>query len=397
MVQRALIIDDDPHFLAVIEPMLARLGVAGVSCAQTGAEGLARIKAAPDGYDLVLCDLQMPNMDGVNVVRRLGELGFSGALGIVSSEPGEVIASVQRVAEMIGIRVVGGLAKPLREAAVRDLLSAVPQSRPARRIPPVSKSELLEVLGVGRLVPVYQPQLDLGARKVTGTEALLRLRADDGQLVSAAGHLAAAERYGFITQMTIEIFERVVQDLADWHRAGLTLGTSVNISPASLKERELPDALSSRVRGAGLKTSLITLEITENQLIGFDADTLEVLARLRIAGFGLSVDDFGTGATSIDQLRRFPFTGLKLDRAFVHDAANDAFALETLSTSVRLAGLLNLHTVAEGVETELDLKTVQQAGIHMAQGYLISRPQTADQVSAWMGAAPRRPASHKVA
>ena len=88
---------------------------------------------------------------------------------------------------------------------------------------------------------------------------------------------------------------------------------------------------------------------------------------------------------------------LKLDRAFVHDAANDAFALETLSTSVRLAGLLNLHTVAEGVETELDLKTVQKAGIHMAQGYLISRPQTAEQVIAWMGGTQQRTTSHKVA
>lgn len=388
MPKHVLIIDDDPLFTAVAEEMLLSLGVERVHAASNGAQGLAYVKATPDAFDLILCDLNMPELDGVNVVRALGELDYSGAVAIVSSEASDVIASVRMVAEMIGIRIVGGLSKPLREASLKSLLAAVPDATRSTRARVVTRADLASIIGTDALLPVYQPQLDLQRMTVCNTEALLRRRDESGDLVGASDYLLAAEKHDLITTLTIDIFERIIQDLLSWRQAGVNLGTSVNISPASLKQRDLPDALSSRMRSAGLRPSDITLEVTENRLLDFEADTLEVLARLRIAGFRLSVDDFGTGATSIEQLRRFPFTELKVDKAFVQGAASDPFARETLLTSVRLSGLLGLSTVAEGIETEDDLKTVQKAGIHKAQGYLIARPMAASELVRWMGGQP---------
>lgn len=158
---------------------------------------------------------------------------------------------------------------------------------------------------------------------------------------------------------------------------------SLNISPLTLTDRSLPRILVDCVARMGVKTRQVTLEVTEDHLLNFGPDTLEVLARLRIAGFGLSIDDFGTGATSLEQLRRFPFTELKIDRAFVQNTDTDAFAHEVLKTSARLANIIGLTSVAEGVETPADLEQVAAAKVNRVQGFLLARPMEIAAFEAW--------------
>jgi EAL domain-containing protein (putative c-di-GMP-specific phosphodiesterase class I) len=156
--------------------------------------------------------------------------------------------------------------------------------------------------------------------------------------------------------------------------SGRPLPFSINISPVSLKRLDFPDVLKEAVESAGVPATRVTLEITETSLLEYEADALDVLARMRLKGFGLSVDDFGTGYSNIDRLRMFPFTELKIDQSFTQNALKDAFARACVETSVRLAKELGLKVVAEGVETSDMWDLLADLGVDEAQGYLMARP-----------------------
>lgn len=378
----ALIIDDDPLYMIVAEELLRTVGIETVLTAEDGRKGLAVLRAQPE-VDLILCDLNMPNLDGVGVVRALGEMGFDGGLVVISSEAADIIKTVRSIAELVGVEILGGLKKPLRESDLRAVLSAERRGRRYDAAASLTRAELLAAMADNTIVPVYQPQLDLTTMTVSGVELLLRRVRPDGTLEGPAAVLESAEQHGLMTKLTLALIERMVIDVLRWRPRGLVLPISINLSPASLSDLSLPEQLVKRFAACGIEQRDVTLEITENRLLDFRADTLEVLSRLRILGFSLSVDDFGTGATSIEQLRRFPFNELKIDRSFVQNAHNDDFAMETVKTSTRFAKMLGLTTVAEGVETAQDLKIARACEADVAQGYLIGKPMTADALASW--------------
>ncbi|MEO0720966.1 MAG: EAL domain-containing protein [Pseudomonadota bacterium] len=127
-----------------------------------------------------------------------------------------------------------------------------------------------------------------------------------------------------------------------------------------------------------------TVEVTENRLVQHEANVLEVLSRFRLLGFKLSMDDFGTGATSFEQLRLYPFSELKIDRSFIQNAREDDFSKTTVETSARLAAMLGISVVAEGIETDDQLKLATDVGAESIQGFLISRPLSASQLTEWV-------------
>lgn len=383
---RVLIIDDDPLFQLLAEETFRSLGADHVMTADDGVQGLNRLRSASDGFDLVLLDLQMPNLDGVGVARAMSEMAFSGALIISSSEDESVIQAVRDMAELVGIRILGTLTKPMQES---DLQALLDKPSPRSAVPStdaVSRVALLSDLANRRIVPVYQPKLDLRTMRVDSVEILARRLLDNGSRVSAASQLQASEAYGLTTRFALAMLEQSVVDVMRIRSDGFDLNFALNISPSSLVERDLPDQFADRVRSAGLEPRNVTLEVTENRLLEFNAEVLEVLSRLRLQGFRLSVDDFGTGATSIETLRRFPFNELKIDQSFIQSASEDPVALETVMSSARIARELGLDIVAEGIETEADLRIALAAGARRAQGFLIARPKPMNRFSAWLTA-----------
>ncbi|CAN0605627.1 unnamed protein product, partial [Ectocarpus sp. 12 AP-2014] len=157
-----------------------------------------------------------------------------------------------------------------------------------------------------------------------------------------------------------------------------------NLTPLAVKDSGLPDRLLAVVKRAGLDPKSITFEITENHLLECTASSLEVLSLMRLYGFGLSIDDFGTGATSIEQLRTFPFTELKIDRHFMMASDDDAFAQLTVQTSAKLARLMGMNVVAEGVETAEAIKFANECGANEAQGFYFARAMGADDAHVWL-------------
>ncbi len=382
-MQSALVIDDDPLFRIIAEETLRAIGFKSVDLADDGAAGLQQLRARNGGVDLVMCDLNMPNMDGVSVIRELGQIDFNGALIIASSEDLSLISSVRTMAQLVGVRVLGALKKPLDENALTAMLQNQ-ASQARRKSELVTRHMLKSALGEDLIQPWYQPKLDSRLGRVTGVEALLRVTAPNGETLSPEPFIFAAERDRLIGEVTNRIVEKVVADLGTWSKAGFDLDVSINISPVSLDDLDLPDRIRAMFLAGGIDPRRTTLEITENRFLNHDANVLDILSRMRLAGFRLSMDDFGTGATSMEQLRLFPFNELKIDKSFVLAACDDEFSRTTVETGARLAAMLGLDVVAEGVETPEALKLVTQAGAGFIQGYLIARPMPGDALVGWM-------------
>lgn len=380
----ALVIDDDPIFQLVAEDSLRALGVENVNTAEDGSIGLKRISSTPQQYDLLICDLQMPNLDGISFVRELANIHFPGAVIIASSEADSVISAVQRMAIMMGIRILGVIKKPLTSQKLESLLLNDKDEKQSMRVNPMTRHALKTAMVKQLIVPYYQPKFSLKMQKVTGAEVLARVFSEEGNSVKLSACLQAAEQYDLMTEFTFVLIRQVIQHVTVWKQHGLELDLSLNISPIMLRNLDLPDLLSEQFKSANIDLQTITIEVTEERLLEYDASVLEVLSRLRLLGFKLSIDDFGTGATSIEQLRLYPFNELKIDKSFIQGAQDDPFARTTVEASVRLAAMLDMNIVAEGVETEADFAFVRKAGVHMVQGFLVSKGLPTEQFYKWL-------------
>lgn len=379
----ALIIDDDPLFQVVVEEALLAAGIARVQCADDGAIGVACIAEQPDQFDLVVCDLQMPNLDGVGVMRELAALNFAGTVIILSGEDTGLIRTVYNMSRMLGVRMAGCLRKPFKIDEFNALLLKDPQEAVATPNT-MTREEIVAVIRKRQIVPFYQPQINVRTNKVAGFEVLARLTIGDVQGAAPMEHLRAAERFGLMSELTLMMIDQVITDLDGWQSTIGPMRIALNLSPIIVSDTSFPDQLIARFRERDIDPSLITLEITEERLLENKVAVLEVLSRLRLAGFRLSVDDFGTGATSIEQLRLFPFTELKIDRQFVQGASDDAFAKMGLQASATFAAMLDMTVVAEGVETEDALNLAIQSGADEVQGYFYARAMPASKVVGWV-------------
>lgn len=385
--QSALIIDDDPLTQIISVEALNHFGVPIVQTADNGKHGLDLFDTADAVFDLIVVDLQMPVMSGVDVVRELALRKFSGALIIQSSEASALLDSVKRLAKLSGIKVLGTLGKPLQLVALEKLLAEQAPQRAIKETRPISKRDTKRALQDGLFVPFYQPKIDLKTNRLTGFEVLTRLnQVEQRDSGAPADYLEAIDRHGFSVAFVFQLIERAAIDRLHWPDPASQVPLSFNLSPQTFQDAALVDQLIEKVGRCGFKPSDITLEVTENQLLEQTAASLEVLSALRLRGFGLSIDDFGTGATSNQQLRSFPFTELKIDGSFMLASDDDEFSRITVETSARLASVLGMKVVAEGVETPAMQRFAQRVGVHEVQGYLHGRPMTASRIGAWTNA-----------
>jgi EAL domain-containing protein (putative c-di-GMP-specific phosphodiesterase class I) len=170
---------------------------------------------------------------------------------------------------------------------------------------------------------------------------------------------------------------------AAWRAAGYDFTIAVNVSMYDLDRYDFPEFIVGTAASHGVDPASIMLEVTESQIMSNVVKPLEVLSRLRLKGVGLSIDDYGTGASSMQQLKRVPFTELKIDREFVTGACEDGAARAMLTSSIGLGKDLGLRVVAEGVETEAEWRLVTRRGVDLVQGYYVARPMSAAQFDAW--------------
>lgn len=375
-----LIVEDHEFQRTTLARMTLALGASEVLKAADGVEALAMLRDRRDEVQLIICDLDMPNMDGMEFIRHLGGIGTAASLVITSTMDESILNSVYTMCQAYGIVPLGMLEKPMTRPALAALLQqarvsrpASPQ-RPAAPAAPFSLQQILQGMHSDEFEPFFQAKIDLDTGRIVGAEALARWRHPEHGIVAPGAFIEELEQGSQIEAFTFLMLRRASAACSAWRGRGLDLNVSVNLSLASLGDTALADRIAATVIQAGLEARHVTLEITETAAMTNIAPALENLARLRIRGFGLSIDDFGTGFSSMEQLGRVAFTELKIDRGFVSAMATRREARAIVESSVDMARRLGIRSVAEGIENQAEWDTLKAMGCDLGQGYFISHP-----------------------
>jgi diguanylate cyclase (GGDEF)-like protein len=240
--------------------------------------------------------------------------------------------------------------------------------------------ELRRAIDEGQLLLHYQPKVDLTHARVTGVEALVRWAHPEHGLLPPAKFVPLAEQTGLIRPLTLRVLELALQDCRTWREAGIELSVAVNLSARSLLDGELPQTVRALLARHDVPAEALELEITETTAMIDPGRALEVLAELRALGVRLSVDDYGTGHSSLSYLHQLPVDTLKIDKSFVQTMDTNPHEATIVRSTIDLARNLGLRVVAEGVETEAAWRQLSSLGCDAAQGYWLARPGAAGDV-----------------
>ena len=339
--------------------------------------------------DIIILDLMMPGVDGIEVIRFLAEIQCDALLILMSGFDSGVLHSAQKLATEHGLNLAGSLSKPFRAHQLEQLLDGLiitaKSLRSNTHIEQPGVDELRHALLHNELVVHYQPKVGLNGntKTVVAVEALVRWHHPEHGLIAPDLFIPIAEQHELIDDLTWVVLEQSLSQCRSWLDQGLTVQLSINMSANTLKELDLPEKMGLLIEQHGLQPKQIVIEITEFALMQELVKSLDILTRLRMKGIHLSIDDFGTGYSSLVQLHRAPFSEIKIDRSFVSEMETDPEAATIVETIIMLGHKLNMKTVAEGVETTSCRKKLLELGCDQAQGYLFARPMPADDVFPW--------------
>ncbi|MBF0266398.1 MAG: EAL domain-containing protein, partial [Gammaproteobacteria bacterium] len=385
-----LVIDDDDFFLKQIKVSLSELSIVNASFVTNANKALDLINQQCEHYNIIICDLNMPELDGISFIRLLSTMDYHGNIILMSGEDKKILNAVENLAHSIQLNLLGSLSKPFTREQISTLINKIDINQPEKKKQTRAKIESFSVekirqgLQNNELTAYFQPKIELKNMHVKSFEALARWKNDDGSIFPPVYFIQVAEDNNLIDPITDIIFEIAVKQLSSWLQAGHDLSIAVNFSMYSIARTELPEKLEKMCQQAGVSCDKVIIEVTESGIVEDQHIIIEVLSRLRLKGFQLSIDDYGTGYSTIEQLQKLPFNEIKLDRSYVANSANNKESYAILSSSIDLATKLSMSIVSEGVETEEDLQVVKDLGSNYAQGYFIAKPLAQNDVLTWI-------------
>jgi EAL domain-containing protein (putative c-di-GMP-specific phosphodiesterase class I) len=386
--RKLIVIDDEPDMGEFVCAVAEGAGF-DATCVQRSQEFMASLDHS---IDVLVLDLFMPDVDGIELIRFLREKKFEAPVILVSGVDRNVLHSAHELATELGLQVLGSLNKPFRKTELERLLatlssgtSRVSQAPELDAQSPVSSHDLRHALASRQFIAHFQPQFEMDSRRIVAAEALVRWQSPERGLVFPDRFIPLAERTRTIDDIDDLVLRQAIIQCRAWHDAEMPIRVSVNFSPGTLKDLTFPDRLAALVRAQNLDPEFLSLEITESHVMEDLAKSLDILTRFRMKGFRLSIDDFGTGYSSLEKLARIPFTELKIDRSFVKSIESDPTCQTIARLSIMLAHELDMTVVAEGIETEAAWNTLVGMGCDLGQGYWLRKPMAATECMRYCG------------
>lgn len=400
-VYKVLVLDDHAFQCAQMRGLLEDAGFAHVDMAHTAQEALA--KARSQTYQLILMELNMPSMDGVQFIHELARLHLSPMLAITTTCSRRIMNSVSLMAKEKGLAVIGAFTKPVTREnaqALADRLrleNADPASAPAPLLDSArlfERQTLEKALDSGQIQAWFQPKKALTTGNIVGAEALARWHHQEFGFMLPSSFLGAVRHHDLDHALLVRMLEDALTAYRRWRQLGFRIPVSVNLPTRLLDQPHLPDELYNLVADHDVPFEDVTFELLEDEAATLPGQYYMGASRLRLKGFGLAQDDFGRGYNSMYTLISTPFTEVKIDRAFVSGAADDGVLAAALLSSVQLGRQLGLQVTAEGVETTKELEFLRQIGCDVAQGFLISAAVNAHEFTDLLAHEPRPYATH---
>jgi EAL domain-containing protein (putative c-di-GMP-specific phosphodiesterase class I) len=384
---RILVLDDDPFALDLISEMLRSVGYTSVATSARAQATLVSLHRDPQAAEVILCDINMPGMDGIEFLQRLNASAWEGTVILLSGEGARVMQSVLELLAGGRLTILGLLEKPVARQALQALLGRWQPYRapaPAAERLHIDAAELHAANRHRQWVLHYQPIVKLRTGELERWEALIRWNHPRHGLLYPDRFIGLAEDCGAVDAMTEWVLQGAMQQLVHWRAQGLEGRVAVNVSMENLRSPHFVRRIVALARETGASPRDVTLEVGETHLITHSTAPLESLVRLRMQRFGLAIDDFGSGPSSLSRLCNVPFTELKIDRRFVAGARGNTIILPILEGSVGIARRLGMGTVAVGVESMDDWELLREIGCDCAQGWFVGRPMPAERIEAWI-------------
>jgi EAL domain-containing protein (putative c-di-GMP-specific phosphodiesterase class I)/FixJ family two-component response regulator len=388
LTERAvLVVDDSSVQRAHLVALLQGMGYGHVLQACDGIDALHVLdEQGSEPIHLVITDIDMPSMDGFELINQLAEQSRALNLIATSARDPRLLETVEALREDgSGIRLLGTLTKPVTQAALTrlleqaDLRSRFGGDRSVEES--ITLQDIEQALAAGEFMPYVQPKVSMTTGLLTGVESLARWQHAQHGLLSPQAFIPKIEGTPLMPGFTLSVVEQSLDLLLNWDSALPTLTMSINLSADDLADHRFVDRLVDMVRKRDIAPRRVIWEVTETMIMRSTA--MSNLARLGLKGFGLSMDDYGVGYSSMQTLSRSPFTELKIDRIFVDNASERANRRAILVSSLDMGKRLGIATVAEGVERVEDWHLLRTLACDTAQGFMIARPMPADELLSW--------------
>lgn len=386
---RLLILDDDAMLAKTVATMAENFNFE-TSIALNASAFFERMKDFNPTHAII--DLSIPDIDGLQVMRMM-DARCAAQIIIVSGADNRILEAARRVGFSHDLDIIGILRKPFRSAQLRALLSTTYPARPAKADerqlkPPASRiftrEELNDALSRDEFTIHLQPKVRCSDSRIVGFEALARWHHPVHGLVMACDFVDLFEEY----DLELVWMKKLIHLAASYTALRLPayVHLSLNMSMSELSKATTPLLLSSAKRDLGIAADRFVIELVENGLFEATTEDIEMFARLRLEGFRLSIDDFGSGFSSLNRLARIPFSELKIDRSFVQDVCFSLEARKLIGSIVAIGHLLEMSVTAEGVEDIDTLNIVRSLGCDNVQGFIYSQPVPIAQVMPWIEA-----------
>jgi len=374
---RLLVVDDEADICETIAEIAESRGfeVASISDPNLVAEKLDAFTP-----DIIMLDLMMPGTDGVELLRLLVDRVKNAKICLMSGSDTRVLNSARRLGSAHGLDVIAAFEKPIDINLLRTTLD----SQAAGNNKAVVGVDIAQALSLGQLILYYQPVIEVATRRVKGAEALIRWAHPTRGVLPPADFLDDIVKEGLMPLMTEHVLSTAVLQVAKWHHAGENLTVSINLTASSLLELGLPDRITQMCAAHQIPPERLVLEVTETEAMKDVTRTMDVLLRMRIRNIGVSIDDFGTGHSSLRELQRMPFSEMKIDKSFVMDMVSNRDCAVIVNSIIDLGRNLGLKVIAEGVEDIRIWRMLAERKCDYAQGFYMAKPMPPEEFNRWL-------------
>lgn len=382
---RILVVEDNDGQRDLLLGMLEAIGVEHIEAASCGRIANGILAGGSFVPDVIITDLRMRDGDGFDVLRAAMRQRKPPQILMTSAAEPEVLARIDTLGATGAGIAIETVAKPIEYARLRALLDkacARSQMAPKKSLP---RADIERGLDAGEFDAFLEPQFDLGSGDIVGFEALARWRHPQLGLVEPALFIPVMEQTPLMSKLAVAMFESLLRSRAALLKVSYDGGLSLNIGAECLGDPSFTQSLSRILRAHGLADgSGLTLELTESTAAGNLVDAVSSLARLRMLGFQLALDDFGIGHSSLANMQNGAFSEIKIDRHFTSQILKDRLSRAAVASIISIARSLGWTCVSEGIETDAVRRELLAMGCTVGQGYLASRPLDPQRVVDWL-------------